>query len=78
MSGTGFALGGRGNGKSLACRRGIEDAAMAGKHVHAAARDGTWCITMTGVGLLWVKVWQPRPEGERRNVLYERYTGLRL
>jgi hypothetical protein len=82
VSGIGFTIGGRGNGKSLLYRRSIEDAAIAGQHVHAAARDGTWCITMTGVGLLWVKLWQSCPEDERRNAVYERYAygkpGIRL
>lgn len=38
-------IGGRGNGKATAYRWGIEYAATLGEHAHAAARDGTWCVT---------------------------------
>jgi hypothetical protein len=53
---------GRRGGKTLEYRRGVEDAAMAGQHIHAYAPDGAWCVTWQPGGFfLWARLSRPTP-----------------
>ena len=56
----------RGYWKAHAQRAWLHDELAAGGRVHVAAMDGLWCVTATGIGPLWRKIWQPCPDRRRQ------------
>jgi hypothetical protein len=62
------AIGGRRAGKAAARRAHAESLAIAGIHLHVAARDGTWCVTRQPMALTRARpvlLWAKLPKGTR-------------
>jgi hypothetical protein len=59
-SSTAAVLGGRIGGRSTAQLLAIGAALARDEHVHVAARDGLWCVQLTSLGAVWLRLRSPR------------------